>query len=118
MKKIRGIAAVLALVLAAGLLTGCWGRKDNNETTQGTTENRTTEQATTGTRTTENATDGSRMTEENGMTNGTQDGVIGEVADDIGDGIRDIGNDVSEGIHDAGTQAQTRTDTGYTAGTE
>lgn len=111
MKKMKWVSAVLALALVASLLTGCWGRRKEEETTRETTTEATSEERTTQEQSSfeETRTQGTRGDDEPG----TDEGLIG----DLENGIDEIGDDISEGMNE-GTTSTTRTDTGYTAARE
>lgn len=106
MKKKLSVLFIMA-VMCLAVMTGCGSANDgNNNSTQGiqqpSTEmnngagqNNSTTGATQNNTTNTNGTNGTNGTGTNG-TNGQSEGVIEEIATDIGNGIEDIGNDITD----------------------
>lgn len=108
MKKKLSVLFIIA-VMCFAVMTGCGSANDeNNNSTQGiqqpSTEmnngagqNNSTTGATQNNTTNTNGTNGTNGTGTNGTnTNGQSEGVIEEIATDIGNGIEDIGNDITD----------------------
>lgn len=108
MKKKLSVLLIMA-VMCLAVMTGCGSANNENnnasqgiqqpstEMNNGAGQNNSTTGATQNNTTNTNGTNGTNGTGTNGTnTNGQSEGVIEEIATDIGNGIEDIGNDITD----------------------